>query len=74
MRYGMILFIASEVMFFVGWFWSWFDFALFPEPIELVDGATLTRFGAVSAAAIAQWPPSGLEVLNPFDLAACSTR
>ena len=30
LRYGMILFIASEVMFFVGWFWSWFDFALFP--------------------------------------------
>ena len=33
MRYGMILFIASEVMFFVGWFWSWFDFALFPARI-----------------------------------------
>ena len=30
LRYGMILFIASEVMFFVGWFWAWFDFALFP--------------------------------------------
>ena len=28
MRYGMILFIASEVMFFVGWFWSWFDVAI----------------------------------------------
>ena len=24
-RYGMILFIASEVMFFVGWFWAYFD-------------------------------------------------
>ena len=23
LRYGMILFIASEVMFFVGWFWAW---------------------------------------------------
>ena len=22
LRYGMILFIASEVMFFVGWFWK----------------------------------------------------
>ncbi|MDE2411889.1 MAG: cytochrome c oxidase subunit 3, partial [Sphingomonadales bacterium] len=29
-RYGMILFIASEVMFFVGWFWAFFDFSLFP--------------------------------------------
>src|SRR6202163_4009467 len=25
LRYGMILFIASEVMFFVAWFWAYFD-------------------------------------------------
>ena len=25
LRYGMILFIASEVMFFVAWFWVLFD-------------------------------------------------
>ena len=31
LRYGMILFIASEVMFFVGWFWAWFDYLAFPE-------------------------------------------
>ena len=24
-RYGMLLFIASEVMFFVAWFWAYFD-------------------------------------------------
>ena len=29
LRYGMILFIASEVMFFVAWFWAYFDAALF---------------------------------------------
>jgi cytochrome c oxidase subunit 3 len=29
-RYGMILFIASEVMFFVVWFWAFFNAALFP--------------------------------------------
>ena len=28
MRYGMILFIASEVMFFVAWFWAFFDASL----------------------------------------------
>ncbi len=28
LRYGMILFIASEVMFFVAWFWAYFDVAL----------------------------------------------
>ncbi|MBM3597108.1 MAG: cytochrome c oxidase subunit 3 [Alphaproteobacteria bacterium] len=31
MRYGMALFIASEVMFFVAWFWAYFDAALFPK-------------------------------------------
>ena len=31
LRYGMILFIASEVMFFVAWFWAYFSAALFPS-------------------------------------------
>ncbi len=30
LRYGMILFIASEVMFFVAWFWAYFHGALDP--------------------------------------------
>ena len=30
LRYGMILFIASEVMFFVAWFWAWFEFVAVP--------------------------------------------
>ena len=30
LRYGMIMFIASEVMFFIAWFWAYFDAALFP--------------------------------------------
>ena len=30
LRYGMILFIVSEVMFFVSWFWAYFNAALFP--------------------------------------------
>jgi len=35
MRYGMVLFIASEVMFFVAWFWAYFNAGLFPtEAIE----------------------------------------
>ena len=37
-RYGMILFIASEVMFFLGWFWAFFDFALFPSQLAEVVG------------------------------------
>jgi cytochrome c oxidase subunit 3 len=35
LRYGMILFIASEVMFFVAWFWAYFNAALFPADINL---------------------------------------
>lgn len=30
LRYGIILFITSEVMFFVAWFWAYFNAALFP--------------------------------------------
>ncbi len=31
LRYGMALFIASEVMFFAAFFWAFFDAALFPK-------------------------------------------
>ena len=37
-RYGMTLFIASEVMFFVAWFWAYFDASLFPS---LAIGGTM---------------------------------
>jgi cytochrome c oxidase subunit 3 len=30
LRYGVILFIVSEVMFFVAWFWSFFKHAMYP--------------------------------------------
>lgn len=30
MRYGMLLFIASEVMFFVAFFWAFFDASIWP--------------------------------------------
>ena len=60
MRYGMILFIASEVMFFVGWFWSWFDFSLFPSELSEVIGGT--------------FPPVAIEsVINPFELPLLNT-
>jgi cytochrome c oxidase subunit 3 len=73
LRYGMILFIASEVMFFVGWFWAWFDFSLFPVPLEVVEGATTSLFGQPGAELIAQWPPKGLEVLDAMKLPLLNT-
>ena len=63
LRYGMILFIASEVMFFVGWFWSWFDFALFPNALE--------EYAEVIGG---QWPPKAIEaVMDPFALPLLNT-
>ena len=60
LRYGMILFIASEVMFFVGWFWSWFDFALFPNTLTEVVGG--------------KFPPVAIEaVMDPFALPLLNT-
>ena len=39
LRYGMVMFIASEVMFFVAWFWAYFGAALYPtEAIRLLSG------------------------------------
>jgi len=37
LRYGMLLFIASEVMFFVAWFWAYFDASLFPAAVETLQ-------------------------------------
>ncbi len=68
LRYGMILFIASEVMFFVGWFWSWFDFSLFPVPLEVTDGVA-----TIVADAVATWPPQGIEVIDPFSFPLLNT-
>jgi cytochrome c oxidase subunit 3 len=48
LRYGMILFIASEVMFFVAWFWAYFDAALYPN-----EAITYARTHVLGG----QWPP-----------------
>jgi len=71
LRYGMILFIASEVMFFVGWFWAFFDFSLFPAPVQVVHGTVSLITDAAQGAA--QWPPKGLEVLDAFKFPLLNT-
>ncbi|MGL4314189.1 MAG: cytochrome c oxidase subunit 3 [Sphingomonas sp.] len=72
LRYGMILFIASEVMFFVGWFWAFFDFSLFPQPVEIVGG-DVHRITQTVTRVIGQWPPKGVEVINPFGFPLLNT-
>jgi cytochrome c oxidase subunit III len=59
LRYGMILFIASEVMFFVAFFWAYFHFALYPDH--------------VSGAATAIWPPAGVKTFDPWGLPFLNT-
>jgi cytochrome c oxidase subunit III len=64
MRYGMILFIASEVMFFVAWFWAYFNTALFPN--EVVEYARVAFTGGV-------WPPKSILTFNPWHLPLLNT-
>jgi cytochrome c oxidase subunit 3 len=63
-RYGMILFILSEVMFFVAWFWAFFNSSIFPDDIWQVTRTEL--FQGV-------WPPKGIEVLSPWKLPLLNT-
>jgi cytochrome c oxidase subunit 3 len=63
-RYGMILFIASEVMFFVAWFWAYFNTALFPADIHQV-----VRDQVLGG----QWPPKGIETFDPWHLPLLNT-
>jgi cytochrome c oxidase subunit 3 len=63
-RYGMILFIASEVMFFVAWFWAYFDASLFPG--EAIQYGRVAFTGGI-------WPPKGTEVLDPLNLPLLNT-
>jgi cytochrome c oxidase subunit III len=64
LRYGMILFIASEVMFFVAWFWAFFDASLYPGEAQQVLRTEHT--GGV-------WPPEGVEVFDPWHLPLLNT-
>ena len=59
LRYGMTLFITSEVMFFVGFFWAYFHFALYPQH--------------VLGTATPMWPPEGIHTFNPFQLPLMNT-
>ncbi len=52
LRYGMTLFITSEVMLFVSFFWTFFNFAIFPENVA----------GQLAPL----WPPIGVHTFDPF--------
>ncbi|MGX7708584.1 cytochrome c oxidase subunit 3 [Methylobacterium sp. Gmos1] len=63
-RYGMMMFIASEVMFFVAWFWAYFEAALYSaDPIQ----ASRVEFTG------GLWPPKGVEAFDPWHLPLLNT-
>ena len=63
-RYGMIMFIASEVMFFVAWFWAYFDASIYSGDPMQYSRAELTA-GA--------WPPKGIATFDPWHLPLLNT-
>jgi cytochrome c oxidase subunit 3 len=60
LRYGFILFVMSEVMFFSAWFWTFFKHAMYPmgEMSPIKDGV---------------WPPAGIETFDPWHLPLINT-
>ncbi len=88
LRYGMIMFIASEVMFFVAWFWAFFDASLFPAgvtPLQVIqpDGSIVPSdksiIGLVERNALTGgvWPPKPSEnfksTFDPWGLPLVNT-
>jgi cytochrome c oxidase subunit 3 len=64
LRYGMIMFIASEVMFFVAWFWAFFDASLFSN--EAIQSSRVALTGG-------EWPPVGTKIFDPWHLPLVNT-
>ncbi|MEO0484834.1 MAG: cytochrome c oxidase subunit 3 [Pseudomonadota bacterium] len=60
LRYGFIMFIMSEIMFFAAWFWGFFKNALYP-------------MGPLSPAVDGVWPPVGIETFDPWHLPLINT-
>lgn len=65
LRYGMALFIVSEVMFFVCFFWAYFGAAFFPIAPLSPDDVWSIKAGV--------WPPEGIIAFDPFDLPFMNT-
>jgi cytochrome c oxidase subunit 3 len=64
LRYGMIMFIASEVMFFVAWFWAFFDASLFADEAMQASRVAVTE---------GVWPPKGTAIFDPWHLPLVNT-
>jgi cytochrome c oxidase subunit 3 len=70
LRYGMVLFIASEIMFFAAFFWMFFEMAIFHGAREHIPEVGLW---ADTAKAWSTWPPKGVETLDAWQLPLLNT-
>ena len=68
LRYGMIMFIMQEAMFFVGWFWMFFELGLWHK-VRAKWNPDITN----NAAGYESWPPPGIETINPWHLPLMNT-
>ena len=67
LRMGFIMFIMSEVMFFVAWFWAFFKFAIFP----MIDVETATIATSVGPNGV--FGPIEGEMFYPWELPLINT-
>src|SRR5688500_17909880 len=63
LRFGMVLFITSEVLFFAAFFWAFFDASTLPK--EPLADTWAIKEGV--------WPPKGIEVFDPWHLPFLNT-
>ena len=68
LRYGMIMFIMQEAMFFVGWFWMFFELGLFHKMRARWDTAVLEN-----APAYADSMAPGIHAIDPWNLPLMNT-
>jgi len=69
LRYGMVLFIASEVMFFVAWFWSFFEMTIFHALRASTTHSDLANPALESLVSWSKWPVTQVDghQVVPFD-------
>jgi len=65
LSFGMLLFIVSEIMFFVVFFWSFFHASIFPAEIMGDSGAWPIKEGV--------WPPYGTKIVDPWNIPFLNT-
>jgi len=76
LRYGMVLFIASEVMFFVAWFWEFFEMTIYhtlranPDHADLANNPGLVGW---SEWPVPQTDGSRVVPFDPFHLPLINT-